>query len=156
MYWFCCILFIHVCFFFPPASELHLATTWPQLTEGIVVDNDVYSWVLDMFSAAYKTQSGSMKLKEKRKKKKCEEWGNQGCVCACVYGGGRRCMNMQQVRKFKTPRWCLCQINLFCHLPKNLLPIIIFRSSSTVLEGVERGEKESVCACVCTCWVRAL
>lgn len=29
-------------FFF---SELHLATTWPNLTEGIVVDNDVYSWV---------------------------------------------------------------------------------------------------------------
>nr|XP_046232615.1 rab3 GTPase-activating protein catalytic subunit isoform X2 [Scatophagus argus] len=26
-----------------PISELHLATTWPQLTEGIVVDNDVYS-----------------------------------------------------------------------------------------------------------------
>ncbi|XP_068610477.1 rab3 GTPase-activating protein catalytic subunit [Brachionichthys hirsutus] len=24
-------------------SELHLAATWPQLTEGIVVDNDVYS-----------------------------------------------------------------------------------------------------------------
>ncbi|XP_045651791.1 rab3 GTPase-activating protein catalytic subunit-like, partial [Ursus americanus] len=24
-------------------SELHLATTWPHLTEGIVVDNDVYS-----------------------------------------------------------------------------------------------------------------
>ncbi|XP_034564013.1 rab3 GTPase-activating protein catalytic subunit [Notolabrus celidotus] len=24
-------------------SELHLATTWPNLTEGIVVDNDVYS-----------------------------------------------------------------------------------------------------------------
>lgn len=28
--WFCC-------------SELHLATTWPHLAEGIVVDNDVYS-----------------------------------------------------------------------------------------------------------------
>ncbi|XP_036427001.1 rab3 GTPase-activating protein catalytic subunit isoform X1 [Colossoma macropomum] len=26
-----------------PISELHLATTWPHLTEGIVVDNDVYS-----------------------------------------------------------------------------------------------------------------
>uniref|UniRef100_A0A671MSY6 Rab3 GTPase-activating protein catalytic subunit n=1 Tax=Sinocyclocheilus anshuiensis TaxID=1608454 RepID=A0A671MSY6_9TELE len=26
-----------------PISELHLATTWPNLTEGIVVDNDVYS-----------------------------------------------------------------------------------------------------------------
>lgn len=26
-----------------PVSELHLAATWPQLTEGIVVDNDVYS-----------------------------------------------------------------------------------------------------------------
>ncbi|CAG5912367.1 unnamed protein product [Menidia menidia] len=26
-----------------PISELHLATTWPQLTEDIVVDNDVYS-----------------------------------------------------------------------------------------------------------------
>uniref|UniRef100_A0A3Q1KE33 Rab3 GTPase-activating protein catalytic subunit n=1 Tax=Anabas testudineus TaxID=64144 RepID=A0A3Q1KE33_ANATE len=26
-----------------PVSELHLATTWPHLTEGIVVDNDVYS-----------------------------------------------------------------------------------------------------------------
>uniref|UniRef100_A0A3P8TBC5 Rab3 GTPase-activating protein catalytic subunit n=1 Tax=Amphiprion percula TaxID=161767 RepID=A0A3P8TBC5_AMPPE len=26
-----------------PISELHLATTWPYLTEGIVVDNDVYS-----------------------------------------------------------------------------------------------------------------
>ncbi|CAH2305375.1 rab3 GTPase-activating catalytic subunit isoform X2 [Pelobates cultripes] len=26
-----------------PISELHLATTWPCLTEGIVVDNDVYS-----------------------------------------------------------------------------------------------------------------
>uniref|UniRef100_A0A673HI06 Rab3 GTPase-activating protein catalytic subunit n=1 Tax=Sinocyclocheilus rhinocerous TaxID=307959 RepID=A0A673HI06_9TELE len=26
-----------------PVSELHLATTWPNLTEGIVVDNDVYS-----------------------------------------------------------------------------------------------------------------
>nr|XP_033467499.1 rab3 GTPase-activating protein catalytic subunit isoform X1 [Epinephelus lanceolatus] len=26
-----------------PISELHLATTWTQLTEGIVVDNDVYS-----------------------------------------------------------------------------------------------------------------
>ncbi|KAG7253213.1 hypothetical protein CRUP_028420, partial [Coryphaenoides rupestris] len=25
-----------------PISELHLATTWPHLTEGIVVDNDVY------------------------------------------------------------------------------------------------------------------
>lgn len=24
-------------------SELHLATTWPHLTEGIIVDNDVYS-----------------------------------------------------------------------------------------------------------------
>lgn len=23
-------------------SELHLATTWPRLTEGLVVDNDVY------------------------------------------------------------------------------------------------------------------
>uniref|UniRef100_A0A8C4HB70 Rab3 GTPase-activating protein catalytic subunit n=1 Tax=Dicentrarchus labrax TaxID=13489 RepID=A0A8C4HB70_DICLA len=27
----------------PPGIELHLATTWPHLTEGIVVDNDVYS-----------------------------------------------------------------------------------------------------------------
>ncbi|GCB78289.1 hypothetical protein scyTo_0015801, partial [Scyliorhinus torazame] len=26
-----------------PISELHLATTWPHLTEGIIVDNDVYS-----------------------------------------------------------------------------------------------------------------
>ncbi|CAJ0940640.1 unnamed protein product [Ranitomeya imitator] len=26
-----------------PISELHLATTWPCLTEGIIVDNDVYS-----------------------------------------------------------------------------------------------------------------
>ncbi|XP_056611149.1 rab3 GTPase-activating protein catalytic subunit isoform X4 [Triplophysa dalaica] len=26
-----------------PISELHLSTTWPNLTEGIVVDNDVYS-----------------------------------------------------------------------------------------------------------------
>ncbi|AWP17112.1 putative rab3 GTPase-activating protein catalytic subunit [Scophthalmus maximus] len=26
-----------------PISELHLATTWPHLTEGIVVDNEVYS-----------------------------------------------------------------------------------------------------------------
>uniref|UniRef100_A0A8C4SEX9 Rab3 GTPase-activating protein catalytic subunit n=1 Tax=Erpetoichthys calabaricus TaxID=27687 RepID=A0A8C4SEX9_ERPCA len=26
-----------------PISELHLSTTWPQLSEGIVVDNDVYS-----------------------------------------------------------------------------------------------------------------
>uniref|UniRef100_A0A4W3HK87 Rab3 GTPase-activating protein catalytic subunit n=1 Tax=Callorhinchus milii TaxID=7868 RepID=A0A4W3HK87_CALMI len=26
-----------------PISELHLATTWPYLAEGIVVDNDVYS-----------------------------------------------------------------------------------------------------------------
>ncbi|XP_074476552.1 rab3 GTPase-activating protein catalytic subunit isoform X1 [Sebastes fasciatus] len=26
-----------------PISELHLAATWPHLTEGIVVDNDVYS-----------------------------------------------------------------------------------------------------------------
>ncbi|XP_068439009.1 rab3 GTPase-activating protein catalytic subunit isoform X2 [Clinocottus analis] len=26
-----------------PISELHLATTWPHMTEGIVVDNDVYS-----------------------------------------------------------------------------------------------------------------
>ncbi|KAL9848273.1 rab3 GTPase-activating protein catalytic subunit isoform 1-T1 [Geothlypis trichas] len=26
-----------------PISELHLATTWPHLAEGIVVDNDVYS-----------------------------------------------------------------------------------------------------------------
>ncbi|XP_066431238.1 rab3 GTPase-activating protein catalytic subunit isoform X1 [Eleutherodactylus coqui] len=26
-----------------PISELHLATTWPNLTEGIIVDNDVYS-----------------------------------------------------------------------------------------------------------------
>uniref|UniRef100_A0A674PD64 Rab3 GTPase-activating protein catalytic subunit n=1 Tax=Takifugu rubripes TaxID=31033 RepID=A0A674PD64_TAKRU len=26
-----------------PISELHLATTWPRLTEGLVVDNDVYS-----------------------------------------------------------------------------------------------------------------
>uniref|UniRef100_A0A673X6E4 Rab3 GTPase-activating protein catalytic subunit n=1 Tax=Salmo trutta TaxID=8032 RepID=A0A673X6E4_SALTR len=26
-----------------PISELHLLTTWPHLTEGIVVDNDVYS-----------------------------------------------------------------------------------------------------------------
>ncbi|XP_056322006.1 rab3 GTPase-activating protein catalytic subunit [Danio aesculapii] len=26
-----------------PISELHLAATWPNLTEGIVVDNDVYS-----------------------------------------------------------------------------------------------------------------
>ncbi|CAM5088645.1 unnamed protein product [Natator depressus] len=26
-----------------PVSELHLATTWPHLTEGIIVDNDVYS-----------------------------------------------------------------------------------------------------------------
>ncbi|KAK7877036.1 hypothetical protein WMY93_032254 [Mugilogobius chulae] len=26
-----------------PISELHLAATWPQLTEGIIVDNDVYS-----------------------------------------------------------------------------------------------------------------
>ncbi|XP_026008792.1 rab3 GTPase-activating protein catalytic subunit-like [Astatotilapia calliptera] len=26
-----------------PISELHLATTWPHLIEGIVVDNDVYS-----------------------------------------------------------------------------------------------------------------
>ncbi|KAK6315385.1 hypothetical protein J4Q44_G00149140 [Coregonus suidteri] len=26
-----------------PISELHLVTTWPHLTEGIVVDNDVYS-----------------------------------------------------------------------------------------------------------------
>uniref|UniRef100_A0A8C8R4W1 Rab3 GTPase-activating protein catalytic subunit n=1 Tax=Pelusios castaneus TaxID=367368 RepID=A0A8C8R4W1_9SAUR len=26
-----------------PISELHLATTWPHLTEGILVDNDVYS-----------------------------------------------------------------------------------------------------------------
>ncbi|KAM3591695.1 uncharacterized protein V6R79_005896 [Siganus canaliculatus] len=26
-----------------PISELHLATTWPHLMEGIVVDNDVYS-----------------------------------------------------------------------------------------------------------------
>ncbi|KAM4626858.1 rab3 GTPase-activating protein catalytic subunit, partial [Discoglossus pictus] len=26
-----------------PISELHLATTWPFLTEGIIVDNDVYS-----------------------------------------------------------------------------------------------------------------
>ncbi|XP_036937160.1 rab3 GTPase-activating protein catalytic subunit isoform X2 [Acanthopagrus latus] len=26
-----------------PISELHLATIWPHLTEGIVVDNDVYS-----------------------------------------------------------------------------------------------------------------
>lgn len=23
-------------------SELHLAATWPRLTEGLVVDNDVY------------------------------------------------------------------------------------------------------------------
>uniref|UniRef100_A0A8C5WWA4 Rab3 GTPase-activating protein catalytic subunit n=1 Tax=Laticauda laticaudata TaxID=8630 RepID=A0A8C5WWA4_LATLA len=26
-----------------PISELHLAATWPHLTEGIIVDNDVYS-----------------------------------------------------------------------------------------------------------------
>ncbi|KAF2985064.1 hypothetical protein EK904_012663, partial [Melospiza melodia maxima] len=26
-----------------PISELHLATTWPHLAEGIIVDNDVYS-----------------------------------------------------------------------------------------------------------------
>nr|XP_045004574.1 rab3 GTPase-activating protein catalytic subunit isoform X2 [Jaculus jaculus] len=26
-----------------PISELHLAATWPDLTEGIIVDNDVYS-----------------------------------------------------------------------------------------------------------------
>ncbi|XP_029383713.1 rab3 GTPase-activating protein catalytic subunit isoform X2 [Echeneis naucrates] len=26
-----------------PISELHLATTWPHMSEGIVVDNDVYS-----------------------------------------------------------------------------------------------------------------
>uniref|UniRef100_A0A8C0HB37 Rab3 GTPase-activating protein catalytic subunit n=1 Tax=Chelonoidis abingdonii TaxID=106734 RepID=A0A8C0HB37_CHEAB len=26
-----------------PVSELHLAATWPHLTEGIIVDNDVYS-----------------------------------------------------------------------------------------------------------------
>ncbi|XP_044293944.1 rab3 GTPase-activating protein catalytic subunit isoform X2 [Varanus komodoensis] len=26
-----------------PISELHLATTWPDLTDGIIVDNDVYS-----------------------------------------------------------------------------------------------------------------
>ncbi|XP_006880869.1 PREDICTED: rab3 GTPase-activating protein catalytic subunit [Elephantulus edwardii] len=26
-----------------PISELHLATTWPHLTEGIIVDNDVYT-----------------------------------------------------------------------------------------------------------------
>ncbi|XP_068923922.1 rab3 GTPase-activating protein catalytic subunit [Petaurus breviceps papuanus] len=26
-----------------PISEFHLATTWPHLTEGIIVDNDVYS-----------------------------------------------------------------------------------------------------------------
>ncbi|XP_063789852.1 rab3 GTPase-activating protein catalytic subunit isoform X2 [Pseudophryne corroboree] len=26
-----------------PISELHLATTWPSMTEGIIVDNDVYS-----------------------------------------------------------------------------------------------------------------
>ncbi|XP_061299623.1 rab3 GTPase-activating protein catalytic subunit isoform X1 [Pezoporus flaviventris] len=26
-----------------PISELHLATTWPHLTEGIIVENDVYS-----------------------------------------------------------------------------------------------------------------
>jgi len=25
-------------------SELHLATTWSHLTEGIVVDNDVYRY----------------------------------------------------------------------------------------------------------------
>ena len=30
-----------LCFLF--FSELHLATTWPHLTEGIIVDNDVYS-----------------------------------------------------------------------------------------------------------------
>ncbi|XP_047232919.1 rab3 GTPase-activating protein catalytic subunit [Girardinichthys multiradiatus] len=26
-----------------PISELHLATTWPHLTEGLIIDNDVYS-----------------------------------------------------------------------------------------------------------------
>ncbi|KAK2910702.1 hypothetical protein Q8A73_008417 [Channa argus] len=35
-----------------PISELHLATTWPHLTEGIVVDNDVYS-DLDPLQAPY-------------------------------------------------------------------------------------------------------
>lgn len=31
-------------------SELHLATTWPNLTEGIVVDNEVYRWVCHWFT----------------------------------------------------------------------------------------------------------
>ena len=35
------ICYLILCFLF--FSELHLATTWPHLTEGIIVDNDVYS-----------------------------------------------------------------------------------------------------------------
>jgi hypothetical protein len=35
--------FTGLIFLFFNFSELHLATTWPHLTEGIIVDNDVYS-----------------------------------------------------------------------------------------------------------------
>ena len=34
---------LHIFYVLFTFSELHLATTWPHLTEGIIVDNDVYS-----------------------------------------------------------------------------------------------------------------